>query len=114
MFGIQSIEYLYIQTADFTLNTKNCEVYSMVKENISEENVEENTEERNGDGYVEIKMGGGWYMTISLAHSDRFEKEYVELAKERGGVKKSRFNLNPTHVRMLGEALIKFADDNGL
>jgi hypothetical protein len=114
MFGIQSIEYLYIQTADFTLNTKNCEVYSMVKENISEENVEENTEERNGDGYVEIKMGVGWYMTISLAHSDRFEKEYVELAKERGGVKKSRFNLNPTHVRMLGEALIKFADDNGL
>lgn len=114
MSGIQSIEYLYIQTADFTLNTKNCEVYSMVKENISEENVEENTEERSGDGYVEIKMGGGWYMTISLAHSDRFEKEYVELAKERGGVKKSRFNLNPTHVRMLGEALIKFADDNGL
>jgi hypothetical protein len=53
-------------------------------------------------------------MTISLAHSDRFEKEYVELAKERGGVKRSRFNLNPTHVRMLGEALIKFADDNGL
>ena len=50
---------------------------------------------RSGDGYVEIKMGGGWYMTISLAHSDRFEKEYVELAKERGGVKKSRFNLNP-------------------
>ena len=34
-------------------------------------------------------------MTISLAHSERFEKEYVELAKERGGVKKSRFNLNP-------------------
>lgn len=53
-------------------------------------------------------------MTISLAHSDRFEKEYVELAKERGGMKKSRFNLNPAHVRMLGEALIKFADDNGL
>lgn len=60
----------------------------MVKENISEENIEENaeenTEERSGDGYVEIKMGGGWYMTISLAHSERFEKEYVELAKERG------------------------------
>jgi hypothetical protein len=90
----------------------------MVKENISEENIEENTEEnteeRSGDGYVEIKMGGGWYMTISLAHSERFEKEYVELAKERGGVKKSRFNLNPAHVRMLGEALIKFADNNGL
>lgn len=86
----------------------------MAKENISEENIEEDTEGTKGDGYVEIKMGGGWYMTISLAHSERFEKEYVELAKERGGVKKSRFNLNPTHVRMLGEALIKFADDNGL
>jgi hypothetical protein len=79
-----------------------------------EEPVEERTGEGSGDGYVEIKMGGGWYMTISLAHSDRFEKEYVELAKERGGMKKSRFNLNPSHVRMLGEALIKFADDNGL
>ncbi|MDY9927228.1 hypothetical protein [Methanosarcina sp.] len=80
-----------------------------------EERTEESTEESSGgDGYVEIKMGGGWYMTISLAHSDRFEKEYVELAKERGGMKKSRFNLNPSHVRMLGEALIKFADDNKL
>jgi hypothetical protein len=79
-----------------------------------EEPVEERTGEHSGDGYTEIKMGGGWYMTISLAHSDRFEKEYVELAKERGGVKKSRFNLNPSHVRMLAEALIKFADDNKL
>jgi hypothetical protein len=88
-------------------------------ENKSEENKEENIEEkkpeeRKGDGYLEIKMGAGWYMTISLAHSDRFEKEYVELAKERGGVKRSRFNLNPAHVRMLGEALLKFADDNKL
>jgi hypothetical protein len=86
----------------------------MVKENVSEEDIKESTEGKSGDGYVEIKMGGGWYMTISLAHSDRFEKEYVELAKERGGVKRSRFNLNPAHGRMLGEALIKFADDNGL
>ena len=86
----------------------------MVKKDIAEENVEEKTEETSGDGYVEIKMGGGWYMTISLARSDRFDKEYVEIAKERGGVKRSRFNLNPTHVRMLGESLIKFADDNGL
>jgi hypothetical protein len=86
----------------------------MVEENTSKDNVEENDEEESGEGYMEIKMGGGWYITISLAHSDRFEKEYVELAKERGGAKKSRFNLNPTHVRMLGEALIKFADNNGL
>jgi hypothetical protein len=86
----------------------------MAKKDLAEENPGENAEMQSGDGYVEIKMGGGWYMTISLAHSDRFEKEYVELAKERGGVKKSRFNLNPSHVRMLGEALIKFADDNSL
>jgi hypothetical protein len=86
----------------------------MVEENISKENVQEKAEEESGDGYMEIKMGGGWYITISLTHSDRFEKEYVELAKERGGVKKARFNLNPTHVRLLGEALIKFADNNGL
>ncbi len=86
----------------------------MVKKDTSEENIEENAEETSGDGYVEIKMGGGWYMTVSLAHSERFEKEYVELAKERGGVKRSRFNLNPAHVRMLGETLIKFADDNNL
>ncbi len=86
----------------------------MVKENVSEEEIEEDVDQKTGDGYVEIKMGGGWYMTISLAHSDRYEKEYVELAKERGGVKRSRFNLNPAHVRMLGEALIKFADDNEL
>jgi hypothetical protein len=90
----------------------------MAKRKATEESIEEPVEESSGvsseDGYVEIKMGGGWYMTISLAHSDRFEKEYVELAKERGGVKRSRFNLNPSHVRMLGEALIKFADDNGL
>lgn len=86
----------------------------MAKKDLAEENPGENAEMLSGDGYVEIKMGGGWYMTISLAHSDRFEKEYVELAKERGGVKKSRFNLNPSHVRMLGEALIKFADDNSL
>jgi hypothetical protein len=90
----------------------------MATRKVTEESIEEPVEESEGvsggDGYVEIKMGGGWYMTISLAHSDRFEKEYVELAKERGGMKKSRFNLNPSHVRMLGEALIKFADDNGL
>lgn len=120
MFFILALTCLvYNQVFNFELQiplkTRNYEAYNMVKKDISpEEDIEENAEEIRGDGYVEIKMGGGWYMTISLAHSDRFEKEYVELAKERGGVKRSRFNLNPTHVRMLGEALIKFADDNGL
>ncbi|KCZ72438.1 hypothetical protein ANME2D_00865 [Candidatus Methanoperedens nitroreducens] len=67
-------------------------------------------------GFMEIKMSAGWYMTISLQKSDRFEgeKEYVEIAKERGGQKRGRFNLNPKYARALGEALIKFADENGL
>ena len=65
-------------------------------------------------GYTEIKMGGGWYMTISLAKSERFDKEYVEIAKERGGQKKARFNLNPKHTKALGEALIRFAEENKL
>ncbi|MCL7415817.1 MAG: hypothetical protein M8349_07140 [ANME-2 cluster archaeon] len=64
--------------------------------------------------YLEIKMNAGWYMTITLATSERFDKEYVEIAKERGGQKRSRFNLNPKYTRELGEALIKFAKSNDL
>jgi len=67
-------------------------------------------------GYMEIKMSSGWFMTISLQTSDRFEeeKEYVEIAKERGGQKRGRFNLNPKYVRALGEALVRFAEENKL
>ena len=67
-------------------------------------------------GFMEIKMSSGWFMTITLAKSDRFEeeKEYVEIAKERSGQKRGRFNLNPKYVRALGEALMKFADENNL
>ena len=67
-------------------------------------------------GFTEIKMSSGWFMTISLQKSDRFEeeKEYVEISKERGGQKRGRFNLNPKYVRALGEALVKFADENKL
>lgn len=70
----------------------------------------------NEKGFLEIKMSSGWFMTISLAKSDRFEeeKEYVEIAKERSGQKRGRFNLNPKYVRALGEALLKFADENNL
>lgn len=71
----------------------------------------------NGEkGFMEIKMSSGWFMTISLQKSDRFEeeKEYVEIAKERSGQKRGRFNLNPKYVRALGEALMKFADENKL
>jgi hypothetical protein len=67
-----------------------------------------------GENYGEIKMGAGWFLTITLATSERYENEYIEIAKERGGQKKSRFNLNPKYTRTLGEALIKFADENGL
>jgi len=66
------------------------------------------------DGFAEIKMGGGWFLTISLATSEKYENEYVEIAKERAGQKRGRFNLNPKYIRDLGETLIKFADANNL
>lgn len=66
------------------------------------------------DGFAEIKMGGGWFLTISLATSEKYENEYVEIAKERAGQKRGRFNLNPKYIRDLGETLIKFADANDL
>lgn len=66
--------------------------------------------------FTEIKMSSGWFLTISLQKSDRFEteKEYVEIAKERSGQKRARFNINPKYVKELGEALVKFANDNKL
>jgi len=74
------------------------------------------TDEKSNDekGFFEIKMSSGWFMTISLQKSDKFEaeKEYVEIAKERSGQKRGRFNINPKYVRALGEALVKFADEN--
>jgi len=67
-------------------------------------------------GFTEIKMSSGWFMTISMQKSDKYEeeKEYVEIAKERSGQKRGRFNINPKYVRALGEALVKFADENKL
>jgi hypothetical protein len=67
-------------------------------------------------GFMEIKMSSGWFMTVSLQKSERgeTEKEYIEIAKERGGQKQKRFFLNPKYVRALGETLIKFADENNL
>ncbi|MFQ6054858.1 MAG: hypothetical protein ACE5KT_03875 [Methanosarcinales archaeon] len=70
--------------------------------------------ENNSEDYMEIKMSGGWYITISLTSSKKYGKEYVEIAKERSGKKKGIFNLNPKYVRELGETLIKFADANKL
>ena len=70
--------------------------------------------ESEGDGYTKIKMGAGWYLTITLAKSEKYDNEYVEIAKERGGNKRSRFNINPKYVSALGESLVKFADENKL
>ena len=67
-----------------------------------------------GEKYAEIKMGAGWFLTITLASSEKYENEYIEIAKERSGQKKGRFNLNPKYTRTLGEALVKFADANEL
>ena len=86
----------------------------MAKEDNFEEVVADEEFEGEATAYSEIKMGGGWYMTISVERSERFGKSYVEIAKERAGKKKARFNLSPKHVRMLGEALIRFADENDL
>ncbi|MGP8319949.1 MAG: hypothetical protein ACT6FD_04040 [Methanosarcinaceae archaeon] len=70
--------------------------------------------ESEGDEYTEIKMGAGWYLTITLTSSEKYDNEYIEIAKERSGNKRSRFNLNPKYARKLGETLVKFADDNKL
>jgi len=37
------------------------------------------TDTSNDDAkdYLEIKMNAGWYMTITLATSEKFDKEYV-------------------------------------
>ena len=70
----------------------------------------------NEKGFIEIKMSAGWYMTISMIKNDKFEeeKEYVEIAKVRGEQKRSRFNINPKYVKILGDTLIKFANENKL
>ncbi len=70
--------------------------------------------ESEGDGYTEIKMGAGWYLTITLAKSEKYDNEYVEIAKELKDKKRSRFNINPKYVKALGESLVKFADENAL
>ncbi|NKQ39490.1 MAG: hypothetical protein HF967_08530 [Methanosarcinales archaeon] len=72
------------------------------------------TENTKENAYAEIKMGAGWFLTINLESSEKYDNEYVTIAKERSGQRKSRFNLNPKYVRELGELLIKFADDSDL
>ncbi len=86
----------------------------MVNVDDFEDVVAEDEFEGKATAYSEIKMGGGWYLTVSMEKSERFGNEYVEIAKMRSDKKRSRFNLNPKHVRNLGETLIKFADENNL
>ena len=86
----------------------------MAKKDDMEEVIADIDDDDTPTAYTEIKMGGGWYMAVSLERSERFDKEYVEISKERAGKKKARFNLSPKHTRVLGEALIKFADENDL
>lgn len=86
----------------------------MAKKDDMEEVIADIDDDDTPTAYTEIKMGGGWYMAISLERSERFDKEYVEISKERAGKKRARFNLSPKHTRVLGEALIKFADENDL
>ncbi|MBZ3935308.1 hypothetical protein [Methanimicrococcus blatticola] len=86
----------------------------MAKKDDMEEIIADIDDDDTPTAYTEIKMGGGWYMAISLERSERFDKEYVEISKERAGKKRARFNLSPKHTRVLGEALIRFADENDL
>jgi len=47
-------------------------------------------DQEDAKDYLEVKMSSGWFMTITLASSERFDKEYVEIAKERSGQKKGQ------------------------
>jgi len=56
-------------------------------------------------------------MTITMQKSDKFETE-KRICRDRKGTKRAEkrggFNINPKYVRTLGEALVKFADENKL
>jgi hypothetical protein len=58
----------------------------------------------------EIKMGSGWKMVLRM-DVDKYEKEFIEIAKVRNDRKIGRFKLNPRYSRQLGEALIQIAED---
>ena len=55
-------------------------------------------------------MGGGWKMTIRM-DVDKYDKEFIELAKVRNDRKIGRFKLNPRYARDLGEMLIHIAEE---
>lgn len=58
----------------------------------------------------EINMGGGWKMTLRT-DVDKYDKEFIEIAKVRNERKIGRFKLNPRYCRELGEMLIQMADE---
>ncbi|MCD1295386.1 hypothetical protein CUJ83_10285 [Methanocella sp. CWC-04] len=55
-------------------------------------------------------MGGGWKMVIR-SDVDKYEKEFIEIAKVRNERKIGRFKLNPRYCRELGEMLIHIAEE---
>lgn len=57
----------------------------------------------------EIKLGGGWKIIISLEMSAKYNNHYVTISKERSGKLKTKININPKHIKTLGEQLIIFS-----
>ncbi len=58
----------------------------------------------------EINMGSGWKMTIRM-DVDKYDKQFIEIAKVRKDRKIGRFKLNPRYAKKLGEVLIKVGDE---
>jgi hypothetical protein len=59
---------------------------------------------------IEISMGSGWKMTIRM-DVDKYDKQFIEIAKVRKDRKIGRFKLNPRYARKLGEELIKVGEE---
>lgn len=58
----------------------------------------------------EINMGSGWKMTIRM-DVDKYDKQFIEIAKVRKDRKIGRFKLNPRYAKKLGEELIQIGEE---
>jgi len=58
----------------------------------------------------EINMGSGWKMTIRM-DVDKYDKQFIEIAKVRKDRKIGRFKLNPRYAKKLGEELIQVGEE---
>ena len=58
----------------------------------------------------DISMGSGWKMTIRM-DVDKYDKQFIEIAKVRKDRKIGRFKLNPRYAKKLGEELIKVGEE---